>query len=332
MSTITPAITYPIQSGTAHATTPPASGTFIPVIWSGKLNAKFYDVSTFSAVCNTDWEGEIKSYGDKVIIRDTPTVVIQDYKIGVPLDYKSPAMTTQELVIDQGKYFAFPINDVLKAQSDIAMMEKFTASAGEEMRVAMDSTNWYHTFSGAHASNKGASAGKNSGAYDLGTDSAPVALTRDNVVEKILQLAGVLDEQNVPNEDRWLVIDPVTRQLLFQSDLAKSYITGDNSSPLRNGLIGAIDRFKVYVSNLLPRATGEPWLSGNGQENSITASSGVKRRAIIAGHKSAMTFASQFAHTETLRNPNDFGDLVRGVKVFGRKVVKPEAMAVLVAA
>lgn len=333
MSTITPAATFPVAS--PFNTNPAYSGTFIPAIWSAKMNAKFYAASTFADVSNTNWEGEVSGMGDKVIINTAPDITVSNYTAGTNLSYQAPTPSTQELVIDKGKYFAFQVNDVLAFQSQPNLIDTFSENAAEQMRTTVDSMCWYNTFSGAAAANKGATAGAKSGSYNLGTDLAPVALTKDNVLALILQMASVLDEQNIPESDRWLALDPFTRSLLFQSDLAKVDITGDGSSPVRNGIIGTIDRFKTYVTNHMPRAvagTATPWLSGDGSENSITSTSNLKRRVIIAGHKSAMTFASQITKMETIRNPNDFGDYIRSLNVFGFKVVKPEAMTVAIVA
>jgi len=114
--------------------------------------------------------------------------------------------------------------------------------------------------------------------------------------------------------------------VLMQSNLAQAQFMGDPSSILRNGKIGQIDRFTVYVSNLLPRAlAGQNWTGG--------ASAGTaKRHAIMAGHKSAITFASQIAKVESLQNPNDFGTLIRGLNVYGYQVVQANGLALLVAA
>lgn len=333
MSTITPAATFPVAS--PFNTTPAYSGTFIPAVWSAKMAAKFYAASTFADVSNTDWEGEISDMGDKVIINRAPDITVSNYTAGTPLNYQVPTPETLELLIDKGKYFAFQINDVLAYQSQPNLLDTFSEGAAEQMRGAIDSTCWYNTFSAADNANKGATAGAKSGSYNMGTDLAPVTLDKTTVLAKVLEMASVLDEQNVPESDRWLVIDPYTRSLLFQSDLAKVDITGDASSPVRNGLIGSIDRFKVYVSNHLPRAvagTDTPWLSGDGTENSITSASDLKRRVIVAGHKSAMTFASQITKMETVRNPTDFGDYIRSLKVYGFKVVNPKALVTLIAA
>lgn len=333
MSTITPAATFPVAS--PFNTSPAYSGTFIPAVWSAKLNAKFYAASVYGDIANTNWEGEISGMGDKVVIHTAPSITVSNYTAGSGLSYAAPTPSTQELVIDKGKYFAFQVNDVLAYQSQPNLIDMFSADAAEQMRVAIDSNVLYNTFSGCAAANKGATAGVASSAYNLGTDDSPLSLTTSNVLATILAMASVLDEQNVPSTDRWLVIDPATRHLLLQSNLAQAQFMGDSTSPVRNGLIGMIDRFKVYVSNQLPRAitaTNSPWLSGDGTENSITSTGDVARRAIIAGHKSAITFASQITKMETVRNPDDFGDYIRSLNVYGFKVVKDTALTMAVVA
>ena len=340
MATLTPATVYPTSSnGTfpnANFTTNPTySGTFIPTLWSSKLNYKFYTASIFGEITNTNWEGEIKNQGDKIIINNVPTINISNYVSGTALTYQVPTPSILELVIDKGKYFAFQVNDVLEYQAQPKLIDTFSNDASEQMKIVIDSTVIYNNFTQAAAANKGATAGVNSGAYNLGTDTAPVALTGSNVLQTITALGGVLDEQNVPDEGRWIVIDPATRQLLMQSNLAQAQFMGDSESMVRNGRIGRIDRFTVYVSNNLPKAvagTATPWLSGDGSENSITSTSNLKRRALIAGHKSAISFASQMTKMETVRNPNDFGDFIRGMNIYGYKTVKPEALALAVVA
>lgn len=316
-------------------TTDSYSGKFIPAVWSAKLNEKFYAASVYGDIANTNWQGDIANVGDKVYINTAPTITISNYAAGTTLAYQVPTPDMQEMLIDKGKYFAFQINDVLEYQAKPNLMDMFAADAAEQMRIAIDSTVIYNTFSGGVAANKGATAGRKSGLYNLGTDAAPVALTASNVLQKILELASVLDEQNVPDSDRWLVIDPATRTLLFQSNLAQAQFMGDATSPVRNGKIGTIDRFTVYVSNQLPKGTagtGTAWVSGDGAESSITSTGAVlARRAIMAGHKSAITFASQITKMETVRNPNDFGDFIRSLNVYGYKVVKGESLALLVA-
>lgn len=322
---------YPVAG--AHATNPPYSGNFIPSVWSAKLNAKFYAATVFGEIANTNYQGDIAGMGDKVVINTAPTITINDYTVGTNLTYEVPKPDAQELLIDKGKYFAFQVNDVMEYQAKPKLLDMFSNDAAEQMKITVDSNVLYNTFNKAAAANMGATAGVKSGSYNLGTDAAPVALTKDNVLQVILSMASVLDEQNVPEADRWLLIDPATRQLLMQSSLAQAQFTGDATSIVRNGKIGGIDRFTVYVTNQLPKgAATAAWVSGDGKENSITSPSGVKRRVLMAGHKSALTFASQITKMEQVRNPNDFGDFVRSLNVYGFKTIQDKALTAAIVA
>ena len=338
MSTITAAAVTPV--GGSFNTTPSYSGTFIPTIWSAKLNAKFYTASTFADICNRDWEGDISNIGDKVIINNIPSLTIADYVVGGNLSYQTPVPSTIELALERAKYFGFNVSDVLNYQSKPDLMNMFSEDAAQQMRIVIDSTCIYRTFNQGAAANRGATAGVRSAGFNLGTDAAPIVINAtagdaSNILTKILQLASVLDEQNVPESGRWLVLDPATRTMLMNTNLAQAQFMGDDKSMVRNGMIGTIDRFKVYVSNNLPykAANTTVWTSGDGTETSVVGTTHtVRTRAIIAGHTSAIGFASQMTKTEQLRNPTDFGDLVRGLQVFGHKVIKDTALALLIAA
>lgn len=333
MSTITPGATYPLNAGgfnapngeTAYSGTA-YSGTFIPTLWSGKLAQKFYAATVFGEIANTDWQGDITGMGDTVIINTIPTITINDYEIGQNLAYEIPAPSTISLTISKGKYFGVNVNNVLELQAKPKLMDVFTNDAAMQMKIQIDQDVLGGTFNQGASYNQGADAGKISGAFDLGTDDAPVTLSALNILQNITALSSVLDEANVPETDRFLVISPTERQILMQSNLAQAQFMGDPSSILRNGKVGMIDRFTVYVSNLLPRAAaGENWVGG-------TDAGTAKRHAIMAGHKSAITFASQIAKVESLQNPNDFGTLIRGLNVYGYKVVQADGLALLVAA
>lgn len=336
MATITAAQVYPVAA--PFNTNPAYSGTFIPTLWSAKLNAKFYTATVFAEIANTQWEGEIKGMGDKVIINNIPDLTISTYQPGQGLSYQSPTPSVIELLIDKGKYFAFHVNDLLALQSQPKLMDMFSNDASMQMKIQVDSNVIYNTFDNAAAANMGGTAGAKSGSFNLGTEGSPyqLASSASSAIELVTRLSAVLDEQNVPETDRYLLISPADRQALMNSSLQQAYLTGDDKSILRNGKIGMLDRFTVYVSNNLPTlaANGTSWLPGAGsstESSLITATTNAnKRRAIIAGHKSAITFASQMTKMETVRNPNDFGDYVRGMNVYGFKVVKPEALAVAV--
>jgi len=333
MSTVTPAAAYPINAGgfnapngqTAYAGTA-YSGTFIPTLWSGKLAQKFYAATVFGEIANTDWQGDITGMGDSVIINTIPTITINNYSIGQNLAYEIPAPSTITLTINKGKYFGVNVNNVLELQAKPKLMDVFTNDAAMQMKIAVDTDVLLGTFNQGAATNQGATAGKISASFNLGTDLAPVTLTAANILQSITALSSVLDEANVPETDRWLVISPTERQILMQSNLAQAQFMGDPSSILRNGKIGMIDRFTVYVSNLLPRAAAGQSYTGTAVANAL------KRHAIMAGHKSAITFASQIAKVESLQNPNDFGTLIRGLNVYGYKVVQADGLALLQAA
>jgi hypothetical protein len=233
--------------------------------------------------------------------------------------------------VDKGKYFGVQVNDVLAYQSDMDLMNMFTEDAAKQLKIAIENEVFFRTMvtEGPDNANKGATAGAISAAYDLGTDTAPIDQSSpNNVLKTILRMSTALDEQNVPEEGRWLVMSPFERNLLMQSDLAQAYFTGDSSSTLRTGKVGMIDRFTVYVSNLLPRGeAGKALVPGlSATADGGTLSNAKARRLMVAGTKHAVSFAMTVNKTEPLRNQTDFGDIVRGLAVYGRKVVKPEAM------
>ena len=325
MSTVT--ASTPLIGATGAFAGNNTSGSFIPTLWSAKLNQKFYKATVFGEIANTSYEGEISGRGDKVVINNRPDITINDYQVGTSLSYQVPTPSTVELPIDRAKYFAFQVNDVVAHQSQPKLMDMFSDDASMQMKISIDSSVLLGTatkqgiWNDVPAANQGATAGAISGGYNLGTATAPVALTAANVLATLTALAGVLDEQNIPETDRWLVIDPLTRQILMQSNLAQAQFMGDDKSMVRNGKIGMIDRFTVYVSNQLPKAAATQDYFG------AAAAGTAKRRLILAGHKSAVTFASQMTKMETVRNPSDFGDYIRGLNVYGWKTIIPTGLA-----
>ena len=331
MATITAGAVTPV--GGAFATSTAYSGTFIPTLWSAQLQRKFYTATVFAEIANTDWSGELKGMGDKVVINSIPTLTVNRYVVGQGLTYEVPTPSTIELTIDQGYYFAFQVNDVIEYQAKPNLMDVFSNDASMQMKIKVDSTCFFNlalnsSYGTPASGNSGATAGVKSGAYNLGTNTAPVTLTGANVLQMLTSFSGVLDEQNVPETDRWLVIDPYTRNLLMQSNLAQAQFMGDSQSMVRNGKIGTIDRFTVYVSNNLPKgAASAAMYSGDGTETT-GATHTAARRLLIAGHKFAFTFASQITKTEQVRNPYDFGDYIRSLNIFGFKATKPEAFAI----
>ena len=301
-------MSYPVASGR-----PNYSGNFIPEIWSGKLIQNFYDATVLSAIANTDYEGEIRRMGDTVNIRTTPEITIKTYVKGQTLSVENPDKPKIQLSIDKGEYFACIEDDVDKVQSDINLMDTWSKDASERMKIKIDQRVLAAIVADVAATNEGSTAGRISGSIDLGAGGAGTAVTlsKTNIIEYIVDMGTVLDEANCPESNRWLIIPAKMAGLIKKSDLKDASLTGDGTSPLRNGRIGMIDRFTVYMSHNLP-STG----SGASREFDI-----------IAGHKMGFTFASQMTEMETIRSESTFGNIVRGLQVYGYQTVKPEALA-----
>ena len=220
------------------------------------------------------------------------------------------------------------VSDVIEYQSQPKLMDMFTNDAAKQMAIAIDTDVLKASVGTADTTCRGLTAGAKTSSYNLGgagasaaTDTgAPLTLTSSNIISTLTAMASCMDEGNIPDTDRWLVISPQVRGLLMNSNLQQAYLTGDDKSILRNGKIGVLDRFTIYVSNLIPTAT-----SGQNFDGTANASA-VARKCMIAGHKSALTFASQIAKVESLPNPGDFGSLIRGLNVFGYTTLKPTAL------
>jgi hypothetical protein len=318
---------YPVGTPWAGSNPTPAyAGTFIPEVWSGKLIEKFYDATVLGAIANTDYEGEIKNQGDTVNIRQRPDITITDYQANQDLSIERPGAAIVQLLIDQGKYFNVALDDVMEIQSDIDQLSIWAEDAAEQMKIAVDTdvldflTNVGATGNGYDdiaAENVGATAGRLSGDIDLGFNTlASNAVIVDNAgtnaspIEYILRCGQVLDEQNVPESGRFMVIPAWFASLIKNSDLRDASLAGDGTSILRNGRLGMIDRFTLYISNLLTDSeTAGAW-------------------PILFGTTSGMTFAAQFTKMETIRSERSFSNLLRGLQVYGRKVVKGEALGV----
>lgn len=271
------------------------AANFVPEIFSKKLQAKFYSASVLPMISNTDYEGEISGQGDKVVIRTVPNVTVADYT--GTISYQDVTTSNIELLIDKAKSYAFKVDDIQRAQSDIAYWTEASKDASESMRIAVETDFLANVVTGATAT------------VDDG------AVTASTILDAVLEAARRLDEVNIPDSDRFIVLPPWAIEMLKKSDLKLAYLTGDSTSPIRNGVVGMIDRFKVMSSNLL----------------SVDSSGGADdgKTFCLAGHPKFATFASQFVKTETVRLETTFGDGVRGLKVYGYKVVTPDCGVLL---
>lgn len=294
---------------------------FIPEIWSGKLVEKFYASTVLAAISNTDYEGEIKNQGDKVKIRTKPTITISNYRADGLLALQRPSGNVVELSIDQGKYFNTILDDVMDVQSDLNLLSMWSDDAAEQMKITIDTDVLAGILNGAAATyNRGATAGKISANINLGvTSSGPLSVTaapasgKVDILSVLLRLGQALDEQNIPETGRWVVLPTWAATLIKQSELRQAYLSGDGVSILRNGRLGMVDRFTLYTSNLLPSGTAGGLASGEW--------------VIYAGHAHGLTFASQVSKVETLRSEQTFGTVLRGLQVYGYKVVDSSAIA-----
>jgi len=302
---------FPVASGR-----PNYSGNFIPEIWSSKLITNFYDATVLAAISNTDYEGEIRNQGDTVNIRTQPNITIRDYVKGQNLVVENPDKPKLQLVIDKGEYFACVEDDVDRVQSDVKLMDMWSKDASEQMKIKIDQRVLSDMLTDVASTNRGATAGEQSSAFNLGTAGAPLTVTKDgsggtvSVTDLVVDMGTVLDEANCPEGDRYMVIPARMAGLIKKSELKDASLAGDSQSVVRNGRLGMIDRFTLYVSHNLDVTSGNT--------------------SIIAGHKMGFTFASQMTEMETIRSETTFGNIIRGLQVYGYKVVKPEAISTAV--
>lgn len=296
------------------------AGGFIPEIWSGKLIEKFYAATVLAAISNTDYEGEIKAHGDRVKIRTKPTIIINNYLVDGDLTLDRPMGGNVELFIDQGKYFATILDDVIEKQSDINQMSMWADDASEQMKIVVDTDVLGFILNKANAANRGIAAGAISGNLNLGQTGTPLATVGRNasvgqveIIDVLLRLGQALDELNIPETGRWVVMPIWSTFQLKRSELRQVYLSGDQISILRNGRFGQIDRFTIYASNLLPAGVLGGLAAGE--------------YAIFAGHAHALTFASQLTNVETIRSERTFGQIFRGLQVYGRQVLDGKALS-----
>jgi hypothetical protein len=313
---------YPV-SGTPYGTNaanPAYTGIFIPELWSGKLIEKFYDATVLAAIANTDYEGEIRNQGDKVNIRTKPSVTINDYEADMTLVLERPSSNLETLLIDKGKYFNTILDDVMEVQSDLDQMSMWADDASEQMKINIDTDVLAGLLGTATATqNRGATAGRISADINLGITTAPLVMVarapaggQTEVVDLIVSMGQVLDEQNIPESGRWIVLPAWMAAMIKKSELRDASLSGDGTSMLRNGRLGMIDRFTLYMSNLLPAGVAGGLAAGE--------------TAIYAGHSHGLTFASQLTKVETLRSEQTFGTLLRGLQVYGYNTIDGTAI------
>ena len=274
---------------------------FIPKLWSARLLNALDKSHVFANVVNRDYEGEIKKMGDTVHINTIGAVTIGTYTQNT--DFSSGpetlATTDQTLTIDQAKYFNFQVDDIDKAQAAGDIMDKAMTRAAYGLADASDKYI----------------AGILAGAADASNlvSSSAVALTASNVYENVVKMRTILDKANVPTAGRWLVIPPEMYALILLDD--RFVKTGGEMAEgiLRTGLVAQAAGFDIYLSN-----------------NCVSANSNsTDTYTIVGGVDSAATYAEQIVSTEAYRPEKRFADAVKGLHVYGAKVVDKAQLACL---
>jgi len=300
----------------ANSVSGQANSFFLPSIYSKKVLNFFRKSSVVEAITNTDYAGEISAYGDSVKIIKEPVISVSDYTRGQ--DTTPTKLTDQELtlVVDSAKAFKFIVDDIETKMSHVNFKEVASSSAAYALKDSFDAAVIANMFSGLSASSPdhvlGADNATALGAnvYD-GTGSVDIGLSSEtDPLNLMARMARLLDEQNVPEEGRWFVAGPDFYEQLGQSSsklLSVDFNAGQGS--IRNGLVssGKLRGFDMYKSN------------------NIAATSNATGK-VLAGHISSTATAQTIISTEVLRDPSSFGDIVRGLHVYGSKVLRDEAL------
>lgn len=267
---------------------------FIPEIWSALLLQSLKKTHVYASLCNRNYEGDIQAAGDTVRITSISRPTIKDYERNTDIEYEELTDAQRTLPIDQEKYWAFTLDDVDKAQArgDVTPTAMLESAYG--LRDVAD-----RFVAGLYT-------GVNS-ANNLGTRTPT---TPGDAYDTLVDLGVKLDEADVPEDGRWVTVPPAFHGLLQKDPRFTSLADSGTTATLRNGLVGEAANFRIHKTNNAPRPTGN-------------------QRVITAGHPIAMTFAEQIVQTEAFRSQQRFADAVRGLHVYGGKLLRPEALAVV---
>lgn len=265
---------------------------FIPEVWSAAILEALRAKLVFPSLCNRDYEGDIREAGDTVHITGYNDVTVHKYIRGQAITVDDA--TDKEaavLTIDQSDYFAFKVNDLDKTQAKADLTGKFTNSAAYNMMKNVET----------YISNLMDAA--------VSTPAKTVAVgTPADAYLAVVEAGRKLDVQSVPDEGRWLVVSPDFYALLLQdSRFVEGTEAGHNT--LLNGVVGQVRGFTVVKSNNVPSKKASP-----------------DTQSILAGTNAAVTFAQQVSKVEAMRMQTDFADMVRGLDLYGAKVIRPECL------
>jgi hypothetical protein len=275
---------------------------FIPEIWSARLLANLHMALVYGqeGVINRDYEGEIQNAGDTVRINSIGAVTVSDYTKNTNIsDPEDLSDNQRALLIDKQKYFNFQVDDVDKVQQTPKVMDEAMMEAGFALAKVADTV----------IASKYVDA---DGGNLIGSDGSPITITPATAYDYLVDLGVLLTEANVPELGRFVVVPAWFDGMLRKDERFVSFGTAENVGVRSNGRVGRVSGLDVLVSNNVPNTTATKY-------------------KIIAGHRIAWSFAEQITKTEAYRPEKRFADAVKGLHVYGVKVVRPKALAVLTA-
>ena len=286
---------------------------FLPKVYSKQVLNFFRKASVVEAITNTDYAGEIAAYGDSVRIIKEPTITVYQYERGA--DVTKTALTDQEvtLIVDVANAFKFIVDDIETNMSHVNFRDVATSSAAYALRDAFDAGVLASMFAGVSASAPDHIIGADAAVGTAGVNETTASIDLIDVADPLdvmARMARLLDDQSIPEEGRWFVASPAFYEALSQSSsklLSVDYNAGQGS--IRNGLVssGKLRGFNMYKSNNI-------------------AATATATGKCLAGHMSSTATAQTITSTEVIRDPSSFGDIVRGLHVYGAKVLRPEAL------
>lgn len=279
---------------------------FIPTIWSARLleNLRKSMVYAQTGVVNRDYEGEIRNTGDTVKILSISAVSIGNYTKGQDITFQALSDAAQTLTIEKQKYFAFEVEDIDKAQSVINLIDSAMAEAAYGLKDTADQYVAEVMVAGVASANQ------------IGTDASPISLTsgatgsgNTNVYEAFVNMRVKLDRANVPNEGRWVIVPPEVYAVLLKDN--RFVYSNLAERVLLNGEVGQIAGFRVLVSNNVPESSG--------------------KYRIMGGYPGAVTYAEQINKVEAIRRESRFADGIKGLHLYGAKVIRPQGLVRMIA-
>jgi len=281
------------------------NGNFSPIIYSQKVQKFFRTASVAEAITNTDYAGEIENFGDTVNIIKEPVVSVSSYTRGAVVNIQEIVDDQLQLTVDQANAFAFKVDDIEERHSHINFESVSTSSGAYALKNAYDQNVIAAMFAGPSSSSPDHVIGSDGSGVDTGFDSSET-----DPVDIISKHARLLNLQDVPEENRWFLGSPEFYEQMGQASSKLMSDTTGNAAPLRNGKVyeGKVMNMELYMTN------------------NFAASSTSNFFKVLSGHMSSTATANHIAKIEVIRDTDSFSDVVRGLHVFGRKVLRDTAL------